>query len=370
MKKRCLVIAAVGLVLLLSGVAAAAGGSQSDPLVSKSYLEGTFAESLSAAVTKTVTQGTQAVWQAALDKLDQMGKAYLTQVGGVPDGAAPDEDWNVSQSFTPGGGEKADSVTLSAGSGLLWTSGTATVSGVLVDVTAGQEVAEGGTVQTGHRYLAAEQTVITVTSRTAHWSVEGQWSTTSDGISVVELPFTDVPEGSWYYDAVCYVYERGLYAGMSPTEFAPGQSMQRGMMTTVLHRMAGTPHVEYAPIFTDVPEGLWYTEGTIWAGQQGVVSGIGDGLFAPQSDVQRQQIAVILYNYTRSLGKDVSARGDLTAFPDSGSVAGWAEEAMSWAVGSGILTGSDGKLLPASSATRAQVAIMLQRFQSLLGETT
>ena len=143
--------------------------------------------------------------------------------------------------------------------------------------------------------------------------------------------------------------------------------MERGMMTTVLHRLAKEPAVSYSPVFSDVPDGQWYTAGTIWCARQGIVNGVGDGLFAPEQTVARQEIAVMLYNYAVKTGRTAGERGDLSAFSDAGEVASWAGDAMRWAVGAGILNGSgDGRLLPEDGAQRAQVAAMIHRFHTWL----
>lgn len=362
MKKRMIALA-LAMSCALSGVAAASVGTQSDPLISRDYLEGAFWNSIKESVTSGVTAALRVAYQAAEDKLNALGTELLSALGEATEDLLP-EGWQSAESFTAQSGEREDTITLSLGSGLVWTSGSARTSAVMVDVTSGAEVPAGGSLTASHRYLAAEQTVVTVTSRTARWMAEGTWHTTADGISVVELPFTDVEEG-WYYDAVCYVYDRELYRGVSATEFAPLTLMQRGMMTTVMHRLAGSPPVEYAPLFSDVPDGQWYSSGTVWAGQNNVVSGTDQGTFLPGNNVARQQIAVILYNYaSRYMGRDVSARGDLTVFSDAGGIAGWASDALSWAVGVGIIQGSGGLVRANDGATRAEVAIMLQRFEN------
>ena len=362
MKKRMIALG-LALTLALGSVAAATGGTQADPLVSVGYLEGTYFSNLADRVTGWVTDLLQPTYDDAVDQLEYLAAGYLSDLGAVDQTTLP-EGWSMTEQFVSQGGERGDTVSLSLGSGISMASGTATANAALVDITSGAELAAGGMLTAGHRYVTTAQTVITITSRTAQWAMQGVWSTTADGISVIELPFTDVPEDSWYYDAVYYVVEKSLYNGTSDTTFSPMMTMQRGMLTTVLHRLSGSPAVEYSPIFSDVPSGVWYTNGTIWAGQLGVVSGNGTGAFLPGDQVARQQIAVILYNYAKLMGFDVSGQGDLSAFADGGSVASWAKTAMSWAVSVGILQGSNGKVMPANGASRAEVAIMLQRFQT------
>lgn len=368
MKKRLIVLGVtLALVLSLGGMAAAAGGTSADPLISRDYLEGTFFSEISNQLTEWIGQLMKSGYEKAEGRLERLAAGYLSRLGAADESVLP-TGWNSTETFAAGGGERNDTVSISAGSSIVWDSGSAIADQALIDVTKGAEVRAGAILTEGHRYISTEQTVITVTSRAAYWAVEGVWHTTSDGVNLVELDFVDVPENSWYYDAVYYVSVNNLFNGTSETTFSPMMTMQRGMLTTVLHRMAGSPEVEYSKVFSDVPNGTWYTNGTIWAGQNGVVSGTGDGTFRPGDNVARQQIAVILYNYANMLGENTAQRGNLTAFSDSGSVAGWAKDAVSWAVSVGILRGSEGRVMPANSASRAEVAIMLQRFQDWLNK--
>lgn len=158
--------------------------------------------------------------------------------------------------------------------------------------------------------------------------------------AIARFPFTDVVAGTWYYGAAAYAYNNGLFAGMTPTTFAPNATMTRAMLVSVLWRLAGEPAPKAPNTFVDVPDGAWYTDAVTWAAENGVVSGIGGSRFDPSGFVTREQTAEILYNYAHSKGYDVSARADLTAFPDAGSVSGWAEEALSWANAAGLINGT------------------------------
>lgn len=352
MKKR-MIAAALALALLLSGAALAAGGTQSDPLISLSYLNGAYWSALDTRVSGFVAEATKPIYDAAVSKAAQMEN----------DASGGGSEWSVSNGFTAQTGLSGGMVTLSAGSGLVWTAGSGSVrSGVLVDATAGQEMPSGSGLTAGHRYIVAEEAVVAVTSQTADWMVDGNWKA-AEGSG---LPFTDVTADSWYYDAVSYVVDKKLFQGVSATQFRPQEPMTRGMVTTVLHRLAGEPEVSYEPIFTDVPEDQWYAPGVIWAGQTGVVSGFGNGTFLPNESVARQQFAVILYNYAGGIGCDTSGRSDLEGFADGAGVAAWARDAISWAVSEGLMNGSGGSLKPYANATRAEVAAMFQRFQTWL----
>lgn len=184
--------------------------------------------------------------------------------------------------------------------------------------------------------------------------------------AIARFPFTDVVAGTWYYGAAAYAYNNGLFAGMTPTTFAPNATMTRAMLVSVLWHLAGAPAPKAPNTFVDVPDGAWYTDAVTWAAENGVVSGIGGSRFDPSGFVTREQTAEILYNYAHSKGYDVSARADLTAFPDAGSVSGWAEEALSWANAAGLINGTvrDGQTIldPQGSASRAQVAMILMNY--------
>lgn len=349
MKKK-LLAGLLTLGLLVGCATVAWAGSGVDPLISLSYLNGAWLTDLRASITQWVAQDTQGIYNDAVDKAGQ--------------GSAPSDGWMVSSGFQAGMGRYGAAVRLSVGSGLIWTAGSGYVtSGVLVDATAGVELPPGAALTVGHRCLAAEETEVVVASQSAGWLTEGRWRM---GTGQVPLSFTDVTMDQWYYEDVRFVVDNGLFQGVGNGRFNPDGTMERGMMTTVLHRLAGEPSASGSQVFTDVPAGEWYAPGTAWCAQMKIVEGVGGGRFNPHGKVTREQIAVMLYKYAVQTGHNAWERGDLSAFPDAGSVSSWARDAMSWAVGTKILNGSGGRLLPGDSATRAQVAAMLHRFQGWL----
>ena len=177
------------------------------------------------------------------------------------------------------------------------------------------------------------------------------------------MPFTDVSENAWYYNAVRYVYENGMMQGISDTEFAPTSSMNRAMIVTVLHRLENTPVTTNTNQFTDVESNQWYTEAVQWAFENDIVNGYSSDKFAPMDNVTREQLAVILYNYTNYKGGNTDIVDDLTAFKDADDISDWSKNAISWAVGSGLLSGKgNGILDPKGTATRAEVAQILMNF--------
>lgn len=188
---------------------------------------------------------------------------------------------------------------------------------------------------------------------------ETQQPSTPD-LGNVTLPFTDVSARDWFYEAVRFVYARGMMSGTAENQFSPQQTTTRGMIVTILHRLEGTPAAA-SSAFTDVPAGQYYAQAVGWASSVGVVNGYGDGTFQPDAPITREQMAAILCRYAQYKGVDVSRRADLTRFPDSAKVSPYAAEPMGWAVESGLITGMDGQLAPGGSATRAQVATILMR---------
>ncbi len=176
------------------------------------------------------------------------------------------------------------------------------------------------------------------------------------------LPFEDVGADDWFCDDVRYVYENGLMNGTEETRFSPYLSTTRGMIVTVLYRMEGAPDTTAACPFADVPAGTYYEKAIAWAAANGIVNGYSATTFGPEDPITREQMAAILYRYASYKGIDVSAAADLSAYGDASSVSAYARPAMGWVCGAGIVQGSDGLLLPAAHATRAQIAAILHRY--------
>ena len=175
------------------------------------------------------------------------------------------------------------------------------------------------------------------------------------------MPFTDVKEGDWFYEEVLYAYENGLMNGVGDNRFAPNSATTRGMLVTILYRLEGEPAVTGEAGFDDVGD-TWYTDAVIWAAANDIVNGIGDNQFGPENTLTREQLVTMLYRYAQNKGYDVTASADLSGYPDAGQIQSWAQDAMTWAVAEGIVEGMDGNLNPAGHATRAQIATILMRF--------
>lgn len=179
----------------------------------------------------------------------------------------------------------------------------------------------------------------------------------------VKANFADVAADAWYADAVQYVYENGMMSGTSETTFSPDLTTTRGMIVTILYRLENEPTVTGTTAFTDVAADQYYANAVAWAAQNGIVSGIDATTFAPNNAITREQMAAILYRYAQFKGYDVSAKADLSVYTDAAQVSTYATNAMAWANGAQLITGtSQATLTPAGNATRAQVATILMRF--------
>lgn len=176
-----------------------------------------------------------------------------------------------------------------------------------------------------------------------------------------DWPFVDVTEDKWYYDAVAYVYQQGIMVGMSETTFEPNTTVNRAQVVQMLYNLEG--QVSGDSGFSDIRDGQWYAKAVAWASANDVVAGYEDGTFRPTRAVTREEFAQILYNYAKFKGYDLSVSADLGKFPDSGQVSSWAEAALSWANGNGLINGhDDGRLDPKGSTIRAQAASILMNF--------
>lgn len=174
--------------------------------------------------------------------------------------------------------------------------------------------------------------------------------------------FSDLNCSSWYHEGVDYVLSTGLMKGMGNGVFAPNTTVTRGMIVTMLYRLAGEPDAENPTPFTDVARNKYYANAVAWAYENEIAMGVTDTRFAPEAPATREQVVTFLYRYAKFVGMDVSAQGSLRDFSDGQTVSAYAEEAVAWAVGRGLLVGDNGNLLPRDTATRAQLATIIFRF--------
>jgi len=179
------------------------------------------------------------------------------------------------------------------------------------------------------------------------------------------VSFTDVHAHSWYHDAVAFTAGNELFFGTPEGTFLPDAPMTRGMLVTVLHRLEEAAAGKTA-VFPDVATDRWYAPAVFWAAEQGLVTGNADGTFGPGQEITREQLAAILFRYAGVLGLNTAGRSDLTRFSDSSEVADYAQVPLAWAVHAELLQGNGTALAPSAPASRAEVAIILQRLIALI----
>lgn len=178
------------------------------------------------------------------------------------------------------------------------------------------------------------------------------------------ISFLDVKESDWFYEAVSYAVENGLMSGMSEDIFAPNTPLTREMLAVVLYNVEGQPEGTEANTFTDVKGDMWYTDAILWANENGIVAGYDNGAYGVGDLITREQFATILYRYAQFKGYDTTQGGmAVREFSDYVNISDYARPAMAWAVNAGIMGGmDDGTLMPQGKATRAEAATMLMNF--------
>lgn len=359
MKKK-LIAGALALSVLLGGITVGWAGSQENTLVTRSYLTGAYLTDLKAYITQWVTQNTQILYTDAVEKAGR--------------GTASADGWFTSNGFAAGQGKYADTVTLTSGSGLIWTSGGGAVSsGILVDATAGVELAPGGALAAGHRYLAASDAVVVASTQSVQWMAEGKWRCGTGGTVNTPLPFTDVSADDDFYDAVKWNYDNNFIKGTSATTFRPYNTITRAQLVTILYRNAGSPSVDTSSNpYTDINVSAVNAEmsrAILWATEKGIVQGYGNGLFGPTNNVRNQELAKILYLYNALQGGSAAGTVDLSkTFTDSADIADWAVSYVRWAVANGVMGAYDTTCFrPQIAPMRCRVAVNIYNYGARFG---
>ena len=261
-------------------------------------------------------------------------------------------------------------VTEDDGHGSVTVSADEASAGTRITVTvkpdAGYELDELTVTDAKNKDLkVTKRSETTYTFHMADSKVTVEASFTKDGtVQKPDTRFDDVAKSAWYYKAVEYVAENGIMSGVSAREFAPNAGFSRAMLAQTLYAMSGKPTVKAEGTFADVAANAWYADAVNWAAEKGYVSGVGDGKFAPDASITREQMALILYRYAGS--PDASGMV-LREFADGDSVSAYAVDAIRWAVHEGLISGMENNTLaPQGTATRAQVAQILMNFHQKL----
>ncbi len=309
-------------------------------------------------ITGEVTRAEVSIPASTLGQIERETNAALTV-------SAPMADVTISRAALD---------TLSSAGGTVGVATEQVEQGVEVTLTAGGEKVEsvpGGVTLTVPAENAGPGTVAVLvhedgTRETVRKSVagDGKVSIPLNGSATVEIvdnsrEFTDVPPENWAADAAAFASAHELFSGTGETTFSPDQPMSRGMLATVLYRLEGCPAQDKTSEFSDVSGDAWYADGVAWATENGIADGYGDGQFAPDESITREQFAVMLWKYAGS----PEAKDKTLAFTDADQASSYAQDALCWAVENGILSGyGDGQLVPRGTATRAEAAQMLKKF--------
>lgn len=355
MKRTLLAVIALIILVCMATVSAAPAGSTTDPLITLAYINGGYAESLRTGISGTLGNAAD----NAIGTLDEIYKDYI--------------GYSFAPRFTRISIAAGDSVDLTFGSSFILLVGTAKLTitgGPVINVTTGNEVIADSPLILNQRYFCAENTTARVTAGSAlTGQVDGYYYSSGDAHVIPQLPFSDVSETDWFFTAVSFVYKNNLFQGTSAKTFSPGVPMTRAMFVTVLHRLDRLPEAGTGGGFSDVSNPAeYYYNAVTWANANSIVTGYDDGTFRPNTSVTREQMATIMHRYAAYKGRDMSSTDViLNVFPDKDLIAGYAAEPVRWAVSWGVINGSDGRLLPRNSATRAQVAQIIYNYCEKIG---
>jgi hypothetical protein len=364
--KRLAIIALVLLLLFcITAAYAAAPGSSGDPLVSLGYINNSFLPAVRTDSRYLVSDAAAKSYGDTLKKLQEAYDGYMVRLGGV-------EGYTFAGALTPLSLPAGTSARLITGSTFVLTSGAVSLQiekGTVINISTGAEVQNGTSLTLNERYFCAEDTAALFAAAAASTCLIDGYYQSGGTVIVNPVLFSDVKTGDWFYTAVRFSGENSLFNGTTPATFEPQTAMTRGMFVTVLYRLAGQPAAAASAVFSDVPSSQYYSSAVGWANANSIVTGYG-GRFQPDTLITREQMAVILYRYAAYAGYGAAYGGTSAyeSFPDKSSVSVYASDAVKWAVYNRLLSGSDGKLLPGNTASRAEVAQIIMNFcQRIMG---
>ena len=338
-----------------------------ESLVSLSHVADVFVPDAIEQGVKQIKNTLNKPYDSALDNLEDTHKDLMKEATGSEN--------PYSAVLSPRDYSAGNMITLETGAGVFHYAGVARVShdGAFIDITDGVEVATGSKLTPGHRYLVGEDTIadVVILSGAAKLGVQSGYAVEKG--KKTATPFYDVCTDDWYYDAVAYVYNAGIFTGTAETQFSPELTMDRSMLMTGFYRLAGSPEREMekaTAAFSDVPESAWYYKFVRWAATQEITAGIGDNKFGPTIQLTREQVVTLLYSFaTRYLGETMNGRTDVSGYADYEKSSEWARDALSWAVHYGVLDKSwagENTLGGHLYADRAEVSAMLAAFEKIL----
>ena len=362
MRKRlaALLLCLVCLAGLCIGAEAAAGGAD-DPLLSVSYLYDTVVPQLRSLFQQETGEG-----------LTALGEAYSARLDAI---RPPEESpWDRADGYEALSFGDGGSLHMAPFCKFLLTKGSARLhifGGEVIDLSEGRVCAEGEELVPAHRYFAAEgsEALIRIYSPEAAGFVDGNYLAQESGDFDISERFLDL-EGHWGRSQILALAEAGLVNGMDAHHFEPDRKVTRAMFVTILGRMYGLHEDFVAPIsFSDVQEGDWFAPYVTWASLSGIVTGYDDGTFAPNREITREQMALILVRYCEAYDCRLPEE-DAPAFTDEASISPWALEAVLKSRRCGLINGrDDGSFDPAGTATRAEMCAVIARLMEKTKET-
>jgi hypothetical protein len=298
---------------------------------------------------------------------DESNVAKIDQSASIvyDDGAVGDEQSDVIYDVVAPGELSGGSVTVAPGSATANTTVTISINAKEGFVLGYMNIAdaEGNLISVESN----SDTEYTFSMPESKVYIEAGFKEDAPHVDVFAVNFDDVPENAWYASAVKSVQLMGLMNGESDRKFGSNSKTTRGMIVTILHRMEDEPLTGELS-FSDVKQLDYFSNAVAWASENGIVNGYDNGKFGPNDSITRQQLAAVLYRYSEYKGYDVTEMGDLSNFTDASLVKDYAVDAMSWAVGEGLIVGSNNTLAPTSNATRAEVAEILVRYCDNIAE--
>jgi len=350
--KRVTAFLLVLALLFCAAPAALAGnaGTVTDPLASLSYITDTFIPTLLSEFKASVASKLGTVHDEAEAKLDSAYDSAVMRLG------AP--GYTLSDSFTAIDLENGGTVSMLTGGMFTLTSGTAKVTvtkGTVINISTGEEVPSGTALTPYQRYFCAEDTEAVFTaSGNASCLVDGYYSTKST-VPPISTSFSDVQEGVWFYNAVHYCVNTGLFEGMGDGTFAPASNMNMAQLLQILYRMAGGDTSNSSP--------YWYSAAFDWSVRAGLIT---EAEFSPTANVTREYFIKMFYACASYIGRyDMSPRADITSATDFDKIDSSNYDAISWAVATGIIVGTDSSSLtidPDVHVNRATVCQMIMRY--------
>lgn len=349
------VAAALVLTLLVCLTPALAGsaGTSSNPLISKSYINGAYTNSVLAEGKKAIDKALGTVYDNAVKKLSSSASSGT-------------DGYTLAGKFTEVSLNTNTKINMTTGTSFVLNTGSAVIhiaKGKVVNVSTGKTVPSNTALTPNERYFCVEETQAQVIAASAvRGYVDGYYKVEED--TGTSMNFTDVSSTDWFYTAVEFAFSEEMITGTSDTTFSPYASTNRAMVVAILYRLDGSPAVTGSSVFFDVSPSDYYYSAVLWASQNKIVEGYDDGKFHPYDSITREQMATFIARYAAYLGHDIShaSSANFDAFPDKGNVSSYAVQAMKWATANGILNGSDGQLLPYGTAIRAQAAQILYNF--------